>query len=79
MNKANSLSQSVAVSLFLASEPRLSVLDFVSQFWRKIGGFPLIFLQRCETKFKTESLGTRLVYSHTTDTAYLVRILGLLL
>ena len=39
-------------------EPRLSVPDFVSQLWRKIGG--LGFLQSCETKSGTESLGSRL-------------------
>ena len=36
-------------------ESRLSVPDFVSQLWRKIG-----FLQCCETKSGTESLDSRL-------------------
>ena len=37
-------------------EPRLSIPDFVSQLWRKIG---------CETKSGTESLGSRLpVFCH---------------
>ena len=37
-------------------EPRLSVPDFVSQL------FP-VFLQSCETKSRTESLGSRLAHS----------------
>ena len=36
-------------------KPRLSVLDFVSQLWRKTD-----FLQSCKTKSGTESLGSRL-------------------
>ena len=44
-------------------EPRLSVLDFVLQFWRKIR----IFLQSCETKSRTESVGLRLLYGHDAD------------
>ena len=44
-----------ALSPFLASlKPRLSVLNFVSQ---------LFFLQSCETKSRTESLGLRLLLS----------------
>ena len=37
-------------------EPRLSVLDFVTELWSKT-----IFLQSCKTKSGTESLGSRLL------------------
>ena len=46
-------------------EPRLSVLDFVSQLWRKTG-------KSCETKSGTESLGSRLRVSKLRR--YLVRM-----
>ena len=46
-------------------EPRLSVLDFVSQLWRKI------FLQSCETKSGMESLGSRLEERFTGQMVYI--------
>ena len=56
----------ISVSLRpISLEPRLSIPDFVSQLFSQATGFPFrfclaAFLQSCETKSGTESLGSRL-------------------